>query len=353
MGAKNHKQPAPKRAPTLRDKVIASTVFIAAVALFYYLTNLPAAIDLGPSTASLEAGPADEVVMAGADTGGLFLAFEGDPSDTVDVRFDRARLHPETTGELNALGLTPPDIEGKIDWITLQGRKSQTFIQVRQQPPSSAQGEVNVLPLVAAGPPSLMLRGNGVGFEVEMAVPLDPTGDPSSAKQLNVEAFTIRKLPGAFPIKVVVPDQSPFVFQFSAAPKASSFQLGGPSAADSPPGIAVRAAGVRPKQPGADYAFWACAAPRGAVSWVPRAVRAGECRATSPLVRVTKLDLNTDRLKLELSGTGFVVKDGTPVTDDWLSKLENNKLLAALLALIYATLARWVWKAFTGKAPES
>jgi hypothetical protein len=43
-----------------------------------------------------------------------------------------------------------------------------------------------------------------------------------------------------------------------------------------------------------------------------------------------------------------MLKDGDPVTDDWFSKLEDNKLFAALLALFYAALARWVWKTFTG-----
>ena len=55
-----------------------------------------------------------------------------------------------------------------------------------------------------------------------------------------------------------------------------------------------------------------------------------------------------DRIKLDLAGSAFVYKDGTTISGDWYSKLENNKLIAALLGLLYAGLARWVWKVFAG-----
>jgi hypothetical protein len=34
------------------------------------------------------------------------------------------------------------------------------------------------------------------------------------------------------------------------------------------------------------------------------------------------------------------------VTDDWFTKLDNNKPLAALFALAFTGLAGWVWREF-------
>lgn len=120
-------------------------VFVLAAVAFYYLTHLPAAVDLKQKNQHrLEAGLTDEIVMIGVAPPEHFLAFEGGPSATVDVRFERARLHPDTIAALNALGLNPPTSEGRIGWITRQGKGSQTFIDVRLDPASAPQTEVHV-----------------------------------------------------------------------------------------------------------------------------------------------------------------------------------------------------------------
>lgn len=352
MAAKRRQEKPPRaRAHPLRDKLIAVLAFVAAAGAFYYLTHLPAAVDLRQKNQNrLEAGLADEIVMIGVSRSERFLAFEGGPSATVDARFERARLHPDTIAALNALGFSPPASEGRIGWITRQGKGSQTFIDVRLDPASSPRTEVHVVPAGTAGHPNLTFRGQGAGFEVEMSVPLGDAGvDPGSVKQLDVQGFSIRSLPGAFPIKVVVADQAQFGLQFGANQSESSFRPGSNDADDSGPGLGLRALGVRQKQAGADFDQWACAAPRGAVGWLPLDVSPGNCDATAPLIRVTRFELGADRVKLELAGSAFVYKDGTAVSGDWYSKLENNKLIAALLGLLYAALARWVWKVFAGE----
>jgi len=344
-------RPARVRAHPLRDKLIAALVFVLAAGAFYYLTHLPAAVDLKlKNQHRLEAGLTDEIVMVGLARPEHFLGFEGGPSATVDVRFERARLHPDTITALGALGLNPPTGEGRIGWITRQGKGSQTFIDVRLDPASSPRTEVHAVPAGTVGHPSLGFRGEGAGFEVEMSVPLGDVGvDPGSVKQLDVQGFS-RWLPGAFPIKVVVTDQAQFGLQFGANQSESSFRPGrSDGAAEDGPGLGLRALGIRQRHAGAHFDHWACAAPRGAVGWLPRGVSPGNCEAEAPLIRVTRFELGADRVKLDLSGSAFVYKDGTAISGDWYSKLENNKLIAALLGRFYAGLARWVWKVFAGE----
>ena len=67
-------------------------------------------------------------------------------------------------------------------------------------------------------------------------------------------------------------------------------------------------------------------------------------------------DMSEDRAAIEaralLETRGLhtaAYKDGEPVTDDWFSKLENDKLFAALLALFYAALAGWQRKDVFGR----
>ena len=169
--------------------------------------------------------------------------------------------------------------------------------------------------------------------------------DPASVKQLDVQGFSIR-LPEAFPIKVVVADQAQFGLQFGSNQSESSFRPGSNGADKSGPGLGLRALGIRQNQAGADFDQWACAAPRGAGGRLPCGVSPGNCDATAPLIRVTRFELGADRVKLDLAGSAFVYKDGRVISADWYSKLENNKLIAALLGLLYAGLARWVWKVF-------
>ena len=332
----------------IRDKIIAVLVFAAAAAAFYYLTSLPAAVDIrNPKVSPLEAGPNDEIVLIGPEPAARFLSFEGGTSSTVDARFERARLHPDTIAALVALGLQPPADEGEISWITRSGQGSQTFVDVRVDSTPSRDRQVYIVSAGAAGHPNLKLRGVGTGFEIEMGVPLGDAGiDAGSTKQLKVKDFSL-VVPGAFPIKVVVPDQARFSFQFGSG--GWSFHAGNPNDADSKgAGLALRALGVRPRQTGAAFDEWMCAAPRGSVSWLRRGVHEGDCEAKEALIRVVEFGLEKDKIKLDLAGSADVVRGGAAITGDWYSKLENNKLIAALLGLFYATLARWVWKVFSG-----
>ena len=345
---KQDKTPVPPAHRT-RDKIIAALVFAIAAAAFYYLTSLPAAIDIrDPKVSPLQAGPTDEIVLTGPEPAKCFLYFEGDVSSTVDVRFERARLHPETIAELVALGLHPPADEGEISWITRSGQGSQTSIDVRVDPASSNKSQVHVVSAGATGHPNLRFRGAGAGFEVEMGAPLGDAGvDAGSSKQLTVKDFSHR-VPGAFPIKVLVPDRSQFSFQFG--PEGWAFQPGSSKDADCKGvGLALHALGVRLSQPDATFDRWMCAARRGTVSWLRRDVHAGDCESMEALIRIVKFDMEKDKINLHLVGSAFVVRDGAAIPSDWYSIIENNKVIAALLALLYGGLARWVWKVFTGK----
>jgi len=350
MAIRRTKAKKPVRARSPREKIVALLCFIIAAGAFYYLTNLPAAVDL-KTIGKVEAGVAEDLVLHGLDPPNRLLSYQGAPGETVDLRFDRARLHPETIVALNALGFKPPADEGEIAWITRHGRNSQTAIDVRVHAREAASpNQIHILPVGTPGRPRLRVRTDDSELEVEMAVPLgDSRADANSEKQLVVRDFSIKSLPGSFAIKVIVSAKGSLDMQFGANLSGSAFV---PGALDDGsahgPGLLITAVGVRQRQADAPYDIWACAAARGAVSWDLRGGGQGNCRAPSGAIRVTRFELGADRAALALAGSAFIVKDGEPVTDDWYSKLENNKLFAALLALFYAALARWVWKTFTG-----
>ena len=330
-----------------RDKIIAALVFAAAAAAFYYLTSLPAAVDIrNPKVSPLEAGPSDELVLIGPEPAERFLSVEGGTGSTVDVRFARARLHPDTIADLVALGVQPPGDEGEITWITRSGQGSQTFIDVRLNPAPSHDGQVHITSTGTADHPGLKLTGAGAAFEIAMGVPLGDAGvDAGSTKQLKVRDFTAPQLPGAFPIKVIVPDKSLFSFQFGSG--QWTFHAGDEADLKGA-GLALRALGVKPRLTGSAFDAWMCAAPRGSVSWLRRGVHSDTCEPNAALIRVVKFGLEKDKIKLDLAGSAIVVRDGAAITGDWYSRLENNKLIAALLGLFYGALARWVWKVFLG-----
>jgi len=77
--------------------------------------------------------------------------------------------------------------------------------------------------------------------------------------------------------------------------------------------------------------------------------RSGQLRSNSAAHSGDPIRAGADKVKLDLAGSAFVYKDGTAISGDWYTKLENNKLIAALLGLLYAGLARWVWKVFAGE----
>lgn len=345
---KQNNVPAPPANRT-RDKIIAALVFIAAAAAFYYLTSLPASVDVrNPPVSPLEVGSTDEIVMVVPETAGRFLSFKGRAGDTVDVRFERARLHPDTIAALVALGFQPPADEGEISWITRSGQGSQTFVEVRVDPAPSRERQVYVVSSGAAGHPNLKFTGAGTSFEIELGVPLGDAGvDAGSIKQLQVKGFSVR-LPGAFPLRILVSDRSQFSFQFGS--EGWAFHAGSPNSAERKgAGLALRALGVRPRQDGAGFDQWICAAPRGSVSWLRRGIHTGKCESKDALIRVVEFGIEDDKIKLKLAGSAFVVKDGAAITGDWYSRLEQNKLIAALLGLFYAALAGWVWKVFGGE----
>ena len=350
MGVKRSNQKTVARAHSTREKVLALLCFFATAAGFYYLTHLPAAVDL-KTIGRIEAGVAEDLVLIAPALPARLLSYQGAPGETVDVRLERARLHPETIMALNALGFQPPSHESEIAWITRHGRNSQTSIDIRVHSAlPTPSHEIHLLPAGTPGHPRLRLRAEGGELEVEMAVPLGDAGpDSASDKQLIMRDFSIKSLPGAFAIKAIVADQAHLDMRFGANLSASAFVPGSLNdGTGQGPGLLVTAVGVKQQQADAPYDLWVCAAPRGTVAWDPRGSGQGSCKARAALIRITRVDLAADKLALVLAGSAFIVKDGEAVTDDWFSKLENNKLFAALLALFYAALAGWVWKTFSG-----
>lgn len=333
----------------LRDKVIALSVFALAAALFYYLTHLPVAVDL-KKFAAVEVRLGYELVMREPERSEQILAYQGGPGETVDVRFERAKLHADTIAALKALGFAAPTTAGEIAWITREGKGSQTFINIGFVPGRGSFAQLNVAPAGAAGHPTLKLHAQGAELRVEMGVPLGDSGvDLGSKKQLYLPGFSIPSLPGAFPVKAVVAERTSLGLQFGANHSASSFHMGGQELAPpNAPGVALKALGIREVQAAAPYDLWMCAARRGAVAWFSASIREGRCGAPEALIRLVGFELGADALKLEFAGSAFVIRDGAAITDDWYSKLENNKLISVLLGLFYAALGGWVYKTVLG-----
>ena len=339
------RSPAPAPA-TVGARVVALSALGAVALLFYYLTNLPLAVDV--AGLNWKAGVGDDLVVGPLGSGRLpLIALQGADNEGVDLHFDTAQLDPDTVQELRRdFNLVVSGAPAAIAWTTKRKGDGHTMIDIVLQPTQGVP-EVHIGHVGEGTSAGLSIVAHRATLTVGFSVLLgeDVPGSKPEQKSLQIAGAPPIVLPGALPISIVVPEDKSFRLMFPTAAPASLLHLG---AAEGPGtdvrGLPVRDLGIR-RSGSAQYRLYACAATEASHFWLLRVPRPEDCLST-PELRATELRIDRDSTTAFLTGSAFVVKDGTTVTDDWFTKLNSNKPLAALFALAFTGLAGWVWRVF-------
>lgn len=334
---------SPRRASAIRKKIAAGAVLAVSALLFYYATHIPVAEDV--PARNWKAAPVDEVVLGPLATGlQPLISIEGIDNEGIDVRFEDARLKDESARMLRSdFKLDVPVTEGPITWLTAQKGGGHTTIDIAVEP-LQGNPEVRIAHIGEGAHPGMRFSASKATLIVQLAVIMGDSGAPPEQKNLQIAKGPLLRIPGAIPMTLVVPEGHTFAIIFPVEKPGAILHLGNADDLRGVPGVPLRYLGIR-RSASESYSQYACAAKSGARFWEPRRMRVADC-AIAPSLRVTRFELASDSMSVALAGTAFVANDGTWVTDDWFKLIEDNKPLAAFLALVFAALAKWVWGAF-------
>ncbi|MGZ8269357.1 MAG: toll/interleukin-1 receptor domain-containing protein, partial [Burkholderiales bacterium] len=327
-------------------RLIASVLLVLVVAVEYWLSTLPMAADL-ENRLSVPVG--SDIVLAGIVAEGPLLAYSGGPGEAADIRFDRARLAPETMALFQALGIDVGTAETQIAWITGTESGSRTVFEIRLPDAKTPLPELRLRALAAVGAkqPQLEVEAQGAALQVVIGTPLAPEeGAARSIKRLTVGDRTIR-LPGALPLTILVPPGSPLRARLaqSHATDMAEFQLGG-LAVTASDGSGLRAAAIGIRKSGSEgggYDYFACAAPAGSIaSGGVKPLVAGRCASPEASIAATHLAVKPQHLELSLAGAGWSQRGGKLTSADLLSRVAQNRVLAGVLVGLNVVLVIWL-----------
>ena len=328
-------------------KIVAAALLIAVVLVEYALSTLPVAIDV-TGRASVASG--HELVLSDLRTGGPVLAYSGKAGDAADIRFERARLSPETIGLLRMVGVEVSDAEGPVGWITGSESAARTVFEVSAIGPAQTPSELRLraLPPLGASQAQLELEARGAPLQALIAAPFAP--DDRSARSEKILSLGGRsfRLSGAVPLKLIVAEGSSVRARFSqqAGSQATDFILGSiPVRAADTYGIRAHAIGTRKSGTTDRYDYFACAAPPGAIAWsTSAALSRGECPNSEAFVTSSEVRVSDDRIEADVAGTAWAQRGGEALGSDPLTRIADNPVLAG--ALIAANLALAAWLVF-------
>lgn len=333
-------------------KIIAATLLAVLVAIEYGLSTLPISTDI---TGPLAAPVGSELILSGVATEGPILAYSGRVGEAADIRFDRARLSPETIGLLRAVGVEVSEAEGPISWITGKETASKTVFEVNAvavaRPPSELR--LRALPAVGAKQAQLEIEPRGAPLQALIGAPFTPENlGAKSVKTLNVGGRNIQ-LAGAVPLKILVSEGASLRARFSAAngAQAEELILGSIAVhASDPGGLKLRSVALRKSaDAGVRNDYFACAAPAEAISWRgDTGLEHGRCTAGDAFITASRLRVSAQDASISLTGAGWAQRGGDTVGIDPLDRIAENPVLAGLLLAVNLALVAWLWFEFLG-----
>ncbi|UVJ42657.1 toll/interleukin-1 receptor domain-containing protein [Pseudomonas sp. LS1212] len=322
-------------------------LILAALAGHVWLARLPFPLDVGRAP-PFAAAPGERLVLIVPSSATPLIRYEGRPGEAVDVRFERARLKPETLALLRSAGLDPPSGEEALEWLSEDAGNARTFLTVNLLPPAAgkeARVELFQLPEAERGRPYFELRAQGADLSLTMAAPdADPFAAAAPMRHLTAGGRSWA-LPAALPLHLLVTDgQSLRVRVVSRAAAAASASPAGRfvfGAGDGSGALPLRAAGVS-SGGGANASLrqFACSAPPQGPYW-PGAGRLAEgiCdRGPSvPALTATQLEVSPDALAMTLRGTAWIAREGVEINAPLINRVRAEPTLVA--AIVAADLA--------------
>lgn len=326
-------------------RVASLLCLVAAVALEYFLVNLPIAQEVGgqfhPATAraGLQAVTFQKPEL---DDSGNF-AFEYSPPTeadpvTVDAYFDNAQLSPETVQAFHSLQVAAPSSAAGIIYATsaVKSGACATKFEVRPlSPPASVRfSQTEGESLAGFRNLAISVLGTDADITLTSAGAMQNVLSPCKV-ELSVGDWK-QITGGFFPIKIRVPAGANFRFRWQHLKEATN-SWDNKSAA----------LGLLQFGPGGDE-FAASAIQIGSIKSEPSKPAALEAIADrKTALTIDSFAIDKDNLAITASGTGRVLKNGTVITKtDALEMVNKNPLLSALFGAGNVALLGWVGRSW-------
>jgi len=307
-----------------RRRVAALVAFLFAAAAQFWAMRVPVSGELPEALVA----PAGETLELVAPQGRALLHYQGVGS--IDVRFERARVAPETAQLLAQIGLALPEGDEPLSWVTTSGAEGVSVFDVARADAGDATGRVALRAAPAGGGVAQLELDADLPLRVALGTTLVP-GAPATRKLLRIGSREI-VLDGALPLQLLVPAGAPLraVFPLAAPDNALRLSTGSlPDGDERAAGLAVRAVGVQDatERPGA----FACAAAPGRWLWRGAASLArGRCAGNATL-DIVELRVAAGGVEAVLRGNGWAWRAGASDDERLLGRLTDIPALAALL----------------------
>ena len=330
-------------------------LLVLAVAAFaqYKLANVPRPVNLDTtgkfSPATIRLGR-EELVIEGPvvhSSSGMLLSHDGRHNETVDARFDRARLDDQTIQLFESFGLRPPSTPVKIDYRPDEPKspftsdepcRTRVELLASQMP-----AEIHIFQL---GDPGLNhyrhleIRTRGAEL-VSNLITMSPDDSDGPGCQYLLRVGDWSEPVTKTLLTAIVAESSDLRLYFRplkahSTPWADTggvlrLDLGGAQKLnpDDPPPFQARAVSIRSLGGG------------NSGSVLPALISA---RSTNdgPLLAIDDLRIDSDQVQLGIAGKGWVMINGEPATVNFLRRVQENPILLALLAALDTALLAWV-----------
>lgn len=313
----------------------------------FALTSPRSSINLD-SIGALKALPGQAITLRGLAGDESFVTYTSGREGSLDLRFDQARLAPETLELLRRVGIAAPDGDAPASWITRAepGIGAESMSRFEVMAASSDRLPDALLLRVLAGATARQARLEMVSHGAPLAVSLSLpwTGEAHAPRKILRLGETELVLPATLPIKLLVPANAKWraIITLPDQPPlpAAALAFGAFSGRDGG-GLVVATVGLE-AVPGA-VAFLACGSTAGSLLWrAAGRLASGDCPAAQAAsVRVRSLALRADGADLAVGGNAWVVKDGQPLGEDLLTRLRQQPVWWALLLLVDGLLLAW------------
>jgi hypothetical protein len=332
-------------------KACATVIFLAAALIQVFFKDVPWPIRVENSETLRSASAplaAQEIVISQAKVSPhhTFLKYEGNPSETVDLDFDRAALGPATTTTLAAFPPGPPaapapwHLVSHEDRAAPDGETCRAFLDIEVTGDVSRLNEFHLLQL---GQPGLNhmrqieIRTDAASLAVNFKTEW-PDGKQNKALGCRKRLQSGDWFRGIVnqPLQFVVAPYSTFRIDFvSLSPSAPAW--GGP---DKP----FKSAELGPLL---------------ARKFTVRKIREDGTQVKVPpqlhilayshsYLKVKDLEIDSDAVQVSLSGRGWVKLNGSAQGFDLWDAMEKNAMFAALLTSGNALLLAWLRSLFFG-----
>jgi hypothetical protein len=335
-------------------------IFGAAVAVEYYVSRIPAVVDISAkkelNPALIELGQKKLVLehpSAGA-SGRLLVSHDGTSDEVVDARFDKARLSAETMQMLAIREAEAPPAEAvKIELLTEPEQQAskevpcKTAIAIEEASEDTPVGTLGFYQLEAPDVDSRHVEIESSDSELVVQIETTvPRGSQPTAhgcvKMLRIGDWS-RDVYAPFPLKVITSAGAAFRLRFAPTTSGSppwmaangllGLDLGTPLTPDNPIPFGVRAMRIDSLNPRHNQASL---------------IGARALDGDAPLV-VSRLEIGPDQLQIQVSGKGRFTTDGQAEAMDLIGVAGRYPLVAALVTTANGALLAWLVRVATAK----